>query len=183
MIQQKLALDRGNRLRVLPERIQIHATHELDDHVVAVEDISQGKCGLSKRQGRPRERLGGNWLLESFCRGKIHADTQDVREAVFNRDHVQKRQTPSGSELGYDIHIRHLADSRPSRIGAVQKHMLDASGFQLALVFPEYGYDCRLLHATNLLLYSRNLSSPRNIDGIHQDIGPKGEILPRNARL
>jgi hypothetical protein len=27
--QQKLALDRGNRLRVSPKRLQIHATHEL----------------------------------------------------------------------------------------------------------------------------------------------------------
>ena len=40
-----------------PERLQIHATHELDDHVDAVEDISQGKCRLPKRQGQPRGRL------------------------------------------------------------------------------------------------------------------------------
>ena len=54
--EQKLALDRGNCLRVFPERLQVHSTHELDDHVDAVEDISQGKCRFSKRQGRPRAR-------------------------------------------------------------------------------------------------------------------------------
>src|ERR1035437_3948660 len=55
--------------------------------------------------------LGGNRLLEAFCRGKIHSGTQHVREAVFNGDHVQKGKTPSRSELGYDIHVGHLADS------------------------------------------------------------------------
>jgi hypothetical protein len=44
--------------------------------------------------------FGGNRLLEPFCRGKIDANTQHVRETVFNGDHVQKRQAPSGSELG-----------------------------------------------------------------------------------
>src|SRR2546425_9266935 len=93
----------------------------------------KGKDGLARG-------LGGNWLLEPFCRGKIHADTQHVREAVFNGDHVQKRQTPSGSELRYNIHIRHLADSRPPRVGAVQEQMLYASSFQLAFVFPQFSY-------------------------------------------
>lgn len=55
--EQKLALDCGNRFRVFPERLQIHATRELDDHVDAVEDISQGKYRLPKRQGWPRGKL------------------------------------------------------------------------------------------------------------------------------
>ena len=55
--EQKLALDRSNGLRVFPERVQIHAKHELDDHVDTVEDISQGKCGFPKRQERPHARL------------------------------------------------------------------------------------------------------------------------------
>jgi hypothetical protein len=55
--EQKLALDCGNRLRVFPKRLQIQATHELGDHVDAVEDISEGKCGFPKRQERPRARL------------------------------------------------------------------------------------------------------------------------------
>jgi hypothetical protein len=33
--KQKLALDCGYRLRVFPERLQIHLPHELDDHVDA----------------------------------------------------------------------------------------------------------------------------------------------------
>ena len=94
----------------------------------------KGKDGLAGR-------FGGNRLLEPLCRGKIHADTQHIREAILNGDHVQKRQAPSGSELGYDIHIRHLADRRPPRAGAVQKQMLDANALQLALVFPQFGYD------------------------------------------
>jgi hypothetical protein len=85
--------------------------------------------------------FGGNWLLESFCRGKVHADAQHLRQAIFNGDHIQKRQTPSGSELSYDIHVRYLADSRPSRVGAMQQQVLDASGFELALVFPQFSYD------------------------------------------
>ncbi|MGA2213301.1 MAG: hypothetical protein ABSH31_08510 [Bryobacteraceae bacterium] len=39
--QEKLALDRGNRLWILPEGFQIHVAHEKDDHVDAVEDIPQ----------------------------------------------------------------------------------------------------------------------------------------------
>lgn len=39
--------------------------------------------------------LGGNGFLEAACRGKVHAGTQHVREAVFNGDHVQEGQTPS----------------------------------------------------------------------------------------
>ena len=38
--EQKLALDRRNCLRVSPERFQVHSTHELNDHIDAVEDIS-----------------------------------------------------------------------------------------------------------------------------------------------
>ena len=57
--EQKLALDRGNRLWVFPKRLQVHATHKLDDHIDAIEDISQGKCGFPKRQGQPHQRL---WL-------------------------------------------------------------------------------------------------------------------------
>src|SRR5260370_39787168 len=87
--------------------------------------------GSLKGQDGLARGFGGNRLLKLFCRGKIHPDTQHGREAVFNGDHVQKRQTPSGSELGYDIHIRRLADSRSPRVGAVQEQMLDASGFQL----------------------------------------------------
>src|SRR5271157_1419592 len=64
----------------------------------------KGKDGLAGS-------IGGNRLLEPFCRGKIDANTQHVRETAFDGDHVQKRQTPSGGELGYDIHIRYLADS------------------------------------------------------------------------
>jgi hypothetical protein len=56
--EQKLALDCGNRLRVFPKRSQIHATHEMDDHVNAVEDIPPGKRGVPKRQLQPRVRLG-----------------------------------------------------------------------------------------------------------------------------
>lgn len=41
--EQQLALDCGNRLRVFPKRPQIHAAREIDDHVNALEDISQGK--------------------------------------------------------------------------------------------------------------------------------------------
>ena len=55
--EQKLAFDRDNRLRIFPKCLQVHATDELDDHVYAVEDISQGKCRLPKRQGRPRGKL------------------------------------------------------------------------------------------------------------------------------
>ena len=58
----------------------------------------KGKDGLTRGFGRNR-------LLQPFCRGKIHADAKHVREAVFNCNHIQKRQTAPGSELGYDIHI------------------------------------------------------------------------------
>jgi hypothetical protein len=57
--------------------------------------------------------FSGNWLLEPLCRGKIHVGAQYFCEAVFNGNHVQKRQAPFRRELGYDIHVRHLADGVP----------------------------------------------------------------------
>src|SRR5260370_34314679 len=77
----------------------------------------KGKDGLARG-------FGGNRLLKLFCRGKIHPDTQHVREAVFNGDHVHKRQTPSGSQLGYDIHILRLPDSRSPRLWSVTDQLL-----------------------------------------------------------
>src|SRR5271157_1037790 len=136
----------------------------------------KGKDGLTRG-------FGGNWLLEPSCRGKIHADTQHVRKAVFNGDHVQKRQTPSGSELGYDVHIRHLADSRPPRVGAVQEQMLDAGSFQLALVFPQLGNDCGLVHAAILLYILPHLKQPRNHRGHPAGHRGEGGTSPRSCRL
>src|SRR4051812_11526035 len=97
----------------------------------------KGKDGLARSSG-------GNWLLKPFRGGKIHADTQHVRKAIFNGNHIQKRQPPSWSELSYDVNIRSLPDRRPPRVGAVQEQMLNASVFQLAFVFPQFGNDCGL---------------------------------------
>jgi hypothetical protein len=113
----------------------------------------KGKDGLA-------EGFGGNWFLEPFCRGKVHGYPQHLREEVLNGDHVQKRQTPSRSELGYHVHIRHLADSRPPGVRAVQEQMLDASGFQLAFVFPQFGYDGGLVHAAILFSILPHLKQP-----------------------
>jgi hypothetical protein len=38
--EKQFALDRGNCLRVLRERLEVHSTNELNDHVDAVQDIS-----------------------------------------------------------------------------------------------------------------------------------------------
>jgi hypothetical protein len=42
--------------------------------------------------------------------------------------------------------------------------MLDASGFQFAFVFPQFGYDCGLVHATALFIFSRISKSTGIID-------------------
>jgi len=87
----------------------------------------KGKDGLARG-------FGGHRSLSPFA-GERSTRTPSKPASVFNGDHVQKRQTPSGSELGYDVHIRHLTDSRPPGVGAVQEQMLDASGLQFALMF------------------------------------------------
>jgi hypothetical protein len=55
-------------------------------------------------------------VAATLCGRKINAGGQQIRQPVFNRDHVQKRQPPVGSEFGYDVHIRQLVDSRPPRV-------------------------------------------------------------------
>ena len=86
--EQKLALDRGNRLRVFPERLQSmprtnRTIMSIPSRISRRESVGslKGKDGLARG-------FGGNWLLEPFCRGEIHADTQHVREAAFNSHHV-----------------------------------------------------------------------------------------------
>jgi hypothetical protein len=147
--------------------------HEPDDHVDAVEDIPQGKRGFPKSKDGLARGFGGNRLLESFCRREIHAGAQHVREAVFDVDHVQKRQTPPGRELGYDIHIRHLADSRPPCVGAMQEQVLNASGFQLTFVFPQFGNDRGLIHTAAPFCILSHPKQPRIIGGARREIRPR----------
>ena len=51
---------------------------------------------------------------------------------------------------------------RPPRVRAVQEQMLDASGFQLALMFPQSGYDCGLVHGAILFAFSRISVGPES---------------------
>ena len=149
--EQKLALDRCNRLWVF--RNASKSMPRTNCTIISMLSRISRRESVGSLKGKDGlvQGFGCNWLLQPFCRRKIHADAQHVSEAVFDSDHIQKRQTASGSELGYDIDIRQLADGRSARVGAVQEQMLDASGSQFALMFPQFGYDCGLVHVATLL--------------------------------
>jgi len=95
-----------------------HVSDKACDHIDAVEDVSQRKCRLLKgRDGLARGSIG-NLLLESLRRGKVHVDTEQIRKSLFNRDHIQQRQTTPVRELSDDVHIRRGGDGSPSPVGA-----------------------------------------------------------------
>ena len=101
--------------------------------------ISQGKCGFSKKaRTASREALTATGSLRPFA-GERSTGTPSMSARRFQWRPCPEATDASGSELGSDIHIRHLADSRPPRVGAVQEQMLGSSGFQLTFVFPQFG--------------------------------------------
>jgi len=44
----------------------------------------------------------------------------------------------------------------------VQKQVLDTGGFQFAFVFPQFSYDCGLIHTAALRIFSRIFEQARN---------------------
>jgi hypothetical protein len=56
----------------------------------------------------------------------------------------------------------------------VQEQMLDARSLQFALMFPQFGHDCGLVHGAILLYILAPQAAPELsgiIDGAQQDIG------------
>src|ERR1700677_3608674 len=120
-------------------------------------------AGSLKGKDRLARGFGGNCLLEIFFRGKIYASTQHLSKATFDSYHVQEREAASGRELGYDIHVRYLADSRPPCVRAVQKQMLDTGGFEFAFVLAQFSDDRGPVHAAALQVFSRIFTQPRKL--------------------